>query len=338
MSSKGNSTNFRAARLSSFGSPLRVESVGLSPLGPRDVSIKVHFAGINFYELMIMDGKYPSLPTLPTTPGGELAGVVLETGSDVKTFHKGDRVFSLAQTGKGTTGSYGEIAQVNEQYLYALPKAVSFKTGASIPMVTFAAYAMLRKRVTIPENGVVLIHSAAGGVGSALIQLADAMFPKLTIIGTCSNDQKAETVHSLGADVVINTKKRSFVNEIHKNFPNGIDVIFDPVGQQYIDAHLSLLRPLYGTICSYGTYTGPITDSALVTKLRKGNLTFSGFLMWPLLEHKESCMDIFTNVFELLSTKQFKPLIDKVFPLEKVNDGIARIRQRKNIGKVLIKP
>lgn len=334
---KRNSTNFRAARLSSFGSPLRIESVNLPPLGPCDILIKVHFTGINFYELMIMDGKYPSLPTLPTTPGGELAGVVLETGSNVKTFHKGDRVFSLAQSGKGTTGSYGEIARVNEQYLYALPKTVSFETGASTPMVTFAAYTMLRKRVTIPENGVVLIHSAAGGVGSTLIQLANSMFSKLTIIGTCSNDQKAKTVHSLGADVVINTKKRSFVDEIHKKFPGGVDVIFDPMGQQYIDANLSLLRPLYGTICSYGTYTGPIIDSALVTKLRKNNLTFSGFLMWPLLENKELCMDIFTRVFELLNTKQFKPLIDKVFPLEKINVAIERIRQRKNIGKILIK-
>ena len=74
---KRNSTNFPAARLSSFGSPLRIESVNLPPLGPCDILIKVHFTGINFYELMIMDGKYPSLPTLPTTPGGELAGVVL---------------------------------------------------------------------------------------------------------------------------------------------------------------------------------------------------------------------------------------------------------------------
>lgn len=337
MSSKGNSINFQTAHLTSFGSPLRIESADLPSLGPRDVSVKVHFAGVNFYELMIMDGKYPSLPALPATPGGEFSGVVLETGSDIKTFHKGDRVFSLAQTGRGTTGSYGEIAHVNEQYLYALPKTVSFKIGASIPMTAFAAYTMLRKRVVIPENGAVLIHSAAGGVGSTLVQFARAMFPKLTIIATCSNDQKAKAVHSLGADVVFNTKKRSFFDEIYKKFPEGLDVIFDPMGQQYIDANLSLLRPLYGTICSYGAYTGPITDSALVTKLRKDNLTFSGFLMWPLLEHKELCIDIFTDIFKFLDAKQFKPLIDKVFPLERANDGIARIRQRRNIGKVLLK-
>lgn len=334
---KKNSTNFRVARLRTFGSPLRIENVNLPPLDPHDVLIKVHFAGINFYELMIMDGRYPFLPTLPTTPGGELAGVVLEIGRNVKTFHRGDRVFSLALSGKGTTGSYGEIARVNEQYLYALPKTVSFRTGASIPMVTFAAYTMLRKRVTIPENGVILIHSAAGGVGSTLIQLAKSMFPKLTIIGTCSNDQKVEIVHALGANIVINSKKRSFVDEIHKKFPDGVDVIFDPMGQQYIDANLSLLRPLYGTICSYGTYTGQIIDSELVIKLRKNNLTLSGFLMWPLLKNKKLCKETFTSVFELLNTKQFKPLIDNVFPLEKINIAIERIRQRENIGKVLIR-
>ncbi len=337
MLSKASSTSFRAARLTAFGLPLRVELIDLPSLGPGEVAVKVHYAGINFYELMIMDGNYPLLPALPVTPGGELAGVVLETGSDVTSFHKGDRVFSLAQTGKGTTGSYGEIAHINEQYLYLLPKTISFEMGAVIPMTAFAAYTMLRKRVYIPQNGVILVHSAAGGVGSTLIQLAKALFPKITIIGVCSNDQKMKMVHLLGADVVINSRKKSFIDEIKKMFPEGIDIIFDPMGQQYLDVHLSLLRPLYGTICSYGTYTGPITDSALVTKLRKNNLMISGFLMWPLLEHKELCMDIFTDVFKLLKTKQFKPIIDNIFPLEKVNDGLARIRQRKNIGKVLIK-
>lgn len=337
MLSKENATNFQAAQLTSFGSPLRVESVDLPPLASHDVSVKVHFAGINFYELMIMDGKYPSLPKLPATPGGELSGEVLETGPEVTSFHKGDRVFSLAQTGKGTTGSYGELAQVNEQYLYPLPKAIPFETGAAFPMEAFAAFTMLKKRVSVPEKGIVLVHSAAGGVGSTLIQLTRALFPDATIIGTCSTEQKMPIVRSLGADEVINTQKVSFADQVQTKFPDGIDVIFDPIGQQSLDGNLSLLRPLTGTICSYGAYTGPITDSGLVGKLRKDNLTLSGFLMWPLLENKELCMDIFSNVFELLTTQQYKPLVDKIFPLEAVTKGIERIRQRQNIGKVLIK-
>lgn len=337
MLSKKKSIEFQAARLVSFGSPLRIEPMALPPLRSHEVSVEVHFAGINFYELMIMDSQYPSLPTLPATLGGELVGKVLETGSKVTAFHKGDRVFSLAQTDKGTTGSYAERAHVYEKYLYHLPKEISFEMGASIPMVTFAAYTMLYKRVHIPRNGTILVYSAAGGVGSSLVQFARALYPKITIIGTCSNEKKVKVVYSLGADLVINTKKESLADIVYRKFPNAIDVIFDPMGQQYLDINLSLLRPESGTICSYGTKTGSIIDSDLVSKLRKDNLTFSGFLMWPLLENKEVCSSTFVEIFKILKAKRITPLTDGIFPLKNINEAVKRIRQRKNIGKVLLK-
>lgn len=337
MSSKQNLIKFQAARLISFGSPLRVEAVVLPPLGHHDVSVEVYFAGINFYELMIMKGEYPLLPILPATLGGELVGKVLETGSEVTSFHKGDRVFSLAQTSKGTTGSYAEQVHINEKYLYHLPQEISFETGAAIPMTTFAAYTMLSKRVNIPKKGVVLVYSAAGGVGSSLIQFIKALYPKTTVIGICSNEQKMKAVHSLGTDIVINTKKELLIKQLHTKFPDGIDVIFDPMGQQYLDVNLSLLRPFGGTICSYGTFTGAITDSTLVSKLRKNNLTLSGFLMWPLLENKKLCLNIFAEIFKIIKAKQFKPLVDKVFLLKNINKAVEQIQQRKNIGKIIIK-
>ena len=327
---------FQAARLVSLESPLRVESTILPPIGPHNVRIEVHCAGINFYELMIMDGYYPVRPTLPTTLGGELAGKVLETGSKVTAFRKGDRVFSLAQTSKGITGSYAEQAQVDEKYLYHLPKGISFETGASIPMVTFAAHTMLRQRVTVPHNGIILIYNAAGGVGSALVQLAKALYPNITIIGTCSSEKKVKAIYSLGADLVIDTSKKSLAGQLRKKFPDGIDIIFDSMGQRYLDVNLSLLRPLHGTMCSYGTHTGPIVDPGLVAKLREKNVTLSGFLMWPLIENKKMCSNSFAEIFKILKTKKIIPVIDKIFPLKDINQAIRRIRQRKNIGKVLI--
>lgn len=329
---------FQAARLESFGSPLCVKPITLPPLGPHEVAVQVHFSGINFYELLIIAGQYSSLPHLPATLGGELAGTVVEIGSRVISFCKGDRVFSFAETGKGTTGSHAERAHINEKYLYHLPKKVSFETGASIPMVAFAAYTMLRKKVRMPLSGTILVYSAAGGVGSTLVQLARVLYPKITIIGTCSNQKKVKIIRSLGADVVINTKKESCADKLHKKFSSSIDVIFDPMGQQYLDLNLSLLRPLQGIICSYGTSTGAIADANLVSKLRKNNLALSGFLMWPLLENKKLCLNIFAEIFRLLKSKRFKPLIDKIFPLKDINKAVLRIRQRKNIGKVLVNP
>lgn len=336
MLSKENLSNIRAARLVSFRSPLKLSMMRLPPLGPHDVAVKIYFAGINFYELMVMDGVYPTLPPLPVTPGGELAGEVVATGSVVRSFRKGDRVFSLAQTGKGTTGSYAEIAHVNERYLYPLPETVSFETGAVIAMTGFASYAMLRARVRVPKEGVVLIHSAAGGVGSMLVQLVRALAPKVTIVGTCSSKQKAAIARSLGADMVIVGARGLGAQRVRSAVPKGIDIIFDSMGQQYLDAHLSLLRPMSGILCSYGAYTGPITDAALVAKLRRNNLTLSGFLMWPMLENKPWCTDIFAEVFALLKKRTIKPIIDRVFSLDHAREAIARLRQRKNIGKVLL--
>ncbi len=326
----------KSAQLTRFKHPLRIADIDLPPLGDCEVAVRIRFAGINFYELMLMDGTYPTLPQLPATPGGELAGVILAVGKKVTSFTKGDRVFSLAQTGRGTTGSYAQVTHINQQYLYHLPKEVSFKAGAAIPMAGFAAYTMITKRMHIPKGGTILIHSAAGGVGSALVQFAHALFPAATIIATCSGKKKGEMVRALGADLVIDTAKASFADRIRTKFSDGIDAIFDPIGQGALNAHLSLLRPLTGAICTYGTYTGAITDPVLVSKLRNGNVTISGFLMWPLLEDKKFCEEIFAKVFRLMKTKRFKPLIDTVFPLGEVNEAVARIRQRKNVGKVLL--
>jgi NADPH:quinone reductase len=327
----------KSARLKSFGSPIQIESVDLPLIGDKDIVVKIHYAGINFYELLVMDGKYPTTPNLPTTPGGEFAGEVIDMGKDVVGFKRGDRVFSLAQTGKGTTGSYAEMAIVNEQYLYPLPKDISFEVGAAFPMITFTAYTMLCKRINMPKDGVILVHSAAGGVGSTLVQLIKSLYPKTIVIGTCSSEQKVKFVMSLGADLVVNTNDESFVDKIHNKFSKGIDVIFDPTGNQYIDDNLSLLTPFKGVICSYGAYTGPIVDPSLVAKLRKDNLTLVGFLMWPVLEDKKLCIEIFTDIFDLFKKKGIKPIVDKIFSIEDINEAIARIRQRQNIGKVLIK-
>ncbi len=327
----------KAAQLTAFRSPLRITSVKLPPLGPREIAVQIYTAGINFYELMVINGTYPILPTLPITPGGELAGVIIDIGKEITSFKKGDRVFSLAQTGKGTTGSYAQVAHVEEKYLYHLPDSLSFEEGTSFPMTGFTAYTMLTKRVHMPPRGIILVHSAAGGVGSMLVQLIKILFPRTIIVGTCSDEKKVHVIRNLGADVIVNIKEKSFTDQIRTTFPDGLDVIFDPTGQQYFDDNLHLLRSTRGVLCSYGIYTGPITDPNVVGKLRKNNLTLSGFLMWPLLEDKIFCQKIFTHLFRLMDGKKLVPLIDNAFSLRNVNDALERMKKRENIGKILIK-
>jgi len=326
----------KSARLYEFNKPLVVEEVDISPPLANWVTVKVYFSGINFYEKLIIEGKYPTAAELPLTIGGEFSGEVVEVGEGVTDFKIGDRVFSLAMTGKSVSGGYANFANIEEKYLYHLPEELSFEQGAAVPMVFFTAYTMLAKKVGMKDGQTVLVHSAAGGVGSTLVKLIKAMYPNSKIIGTYSCAEKEAVVKKLGVDVPINSESSDLLTEIRTKFSDGIDVIFDPVGQKLVSEHLNLIKPLSGIWCTYGAYGGAIVEENLVGKLRSKNATLAGFLMWPLIENKKWCEKEFEEIFEILKQYKIEPQIDKVFPLEEVNQAFARISERKNIGKVLL--
>lgn len=326
----------KSGRLYEFNKPLIVEDVEISPLLSNEVRVKVYFSGINFYEKLLIEGKYPTDLGLPFTIGGESSGEVVEVGGEVTDFKVGDRVFSLAMTGKGTSGGFANFANIEQKYLYHLPDEFSFEQGAAIPMIFFTAYTMLSKKVQMADGQTVLIHSAAGGVGSTLVKLIKAIYPKSKIIGTYSSLEKEKVLKGLGVDFPINGEFDDLSVEIKKIFPEGVDVIFDAVGQKLVSEHLNLIKPLSGIWCTYGAYSGPIIEENLVGKLRSKNATLVGFLMWPLIENKDFCQKQFTEIFEVMKKYKILPEIDKIFPLEQVNEAFERISQRKNMGKVLL--
>ncbi len=162
------------------------------------------------------------------------------------------------------------------------------------------------------------------------------MYPKTKIIGTYSSVEKEEVIKSLGVDLPINSESSDLLTEIRTKFSDGIDVIFDPVGQKAVLEHLDLIKSLDGIWCTYGAYSGAIVEENLVGKLRSKNATLAGFLMWPLIENKKWCEKEFEEIFEILKQYKIEPQIDKVFPLDEVNQAFARISARKNIGKMLL--
>jgi NADPH:quinone reductase len=326
----------KSARLYEFNKPLVIEEVEISPPSKNNVMVKVYFSGINFYEKLIIEGKYPITTELPLTIGGEFSGEVVEVGEGVIDFKVGDRVFSLAMTGKGASGGYANFANIEEKYLYHLPNELTFEQGAAMPMIFFTAYTMLSRKVSIKDSQTVLVHSAAGGVGSTLVKLIKAIYPNSKIIGTYSSVEKEESLKNLGVDVSINSELSDLLTEIKTKFPEGVDVIFDPVGQKMVTEHLNLIKPLSGIWCTYGAYSGAIVEENLVGKLRSKNVTLAGFLMWPLIENKKWCEKEFEEIFEIMKQYKILPQIDKVFSLDEVNQAFARISERKNIGKVLL--
>ena len=137
----------KSARVCEFGKPLVVENIEISPPSANSVMVKVYFAGINFYEKLMIEGNYPTTAELPLTIGGEFSGEVVEIGEGVTDFKVGDRVFSLALTGKGISGGYANFANIEEKYLYHLPDEFTFEQGAAMQMIFFTAYTMLSKKV-----------------------------------------------------------------------------------------------------------------------------------------------------------------------------------------------
>ncbi len=325
-----------SAQIDEFGKTLQIRTVSLPKPNPHEIQVKIHYAGINFYEILFIKGTYSTKTTLPCTVGGELSGEVIAVGSKIKEFKKGDRVFSFAQTGKGTTGSYATYANINEKYLYHLPSSFTYEQGAAFPMIFFTAYTMLTKKLSINPRATILVHSGAGGVGGTLIQLTKTLYPHVTVLSTCSQKKKEKIIKALGADIVIKSTQENFIPLVQKYAPDGLDVIFDPVGQALFDSHIALLKPFTGIICSYGAYSGPIQDTHTVVKLRSKNLTLTGFLMWPLIENKQWCQEIFNEVIKIMQSHSLSPRIDTIIPLSQVNEAILYIKQRKNTGKILL--
>ncbi len=327
----------KCARIHEFGKPLIIENIDIETPSSKSVTVKVNFSGINFYEKLLIEGKYPTSANLPLTIGGEFSGEVLQVGENVKDFKVGDRVFSLALSGKGTSGGFADIAVIEEKCLYHLPDEITFEQGAAIPMIFFTAYSMLSEKVNMKDGLTVLIHSVAGGVGSTLAKLIKAMYPNSIIIGTYSSIEKEKIIKDLKIDVPICSENVDLITEINNKFPQGIDVIFDPVGQNMVSEHLSLIKPLNGIWCTYGAYSGPIIEENLVGKLRSKNATLAGFLMWPLIENKKWCENKFKEIFKLIKQNRIEAQIDKIFPLEEINQAFNRMSDRKNLGKILIK-
>lgn len=327
----------RAARLTHFNQPFVIENAALLPVAADEIRVRILYAGINFYEAMIINGTYPTIPPLPACLGGECFGEVIAKGSKVPYFKIGDRVITLAQTGFGTSGTFANEANIKAKYAFKTPIEVTPDQLAALPMAYYTAWLLAHTRVRIQKRMTVLIHSAAGGVGMALIDVLRACaWESLTIIGTCSGETKAKLLKQKGIDLAIDTTMASWKEVLHQHYPTGVDVVFDANGAAYLDDNLESLKPNIGQLCSYGAYSGPITDQQLVTKIRRMNLTISGFLMWPLIEDRSLSEDVFKSLFSLLQQDKIHPQLDKIFPLDQINDAFDRLRSRESIGKILV--
>lgn len=287
-----------------------------------EVLIKVAAAGINFADTMMRSGNYLTKPELPLTLGYEAAGTIEESGEEVKNLQKGQRVLATV-----SSGGYAEYATAKAFMTMPIPDELGYGEATALLVQGLTALGLLEET---KAGDSILIHAAAGGVGSLLVQLAK--HKGLKVLGTASNGQKLQIVTDLGADHAINYTESDWTDEVLKATEgNGVDWIIEMVGGSIVAKNLEVLGK-NGTMIVYGAASGEDFKVSVLSLMEK-NHRIQGY--WLMNETTENRVRFTKELMEYLGAGQLKIQVTE-FPLEKAREAHEAIEGRKTTGKVVL--
>ena len=321
----------RAILCRTLGDPalLSFEELPAPALGPGQLRIAVHAAGVNFADSLVIIGQYQEKPTLPFIPGFELAGVVSEVGVGVTGFAPGDRVMAL--TG---SGGYADEAVVPADAAFRIPDAMSFEAAAGFPIAYGTSHGALDWRAALRRGEILLVHGAGGGVGLTAVEIGKAM--GATVIATASSPAKLEIARSRGADHVLDSGAEDLVGQIKALLgARRVDVAYDPVGGGAFEASLKTIA-WEGRILIIG-FAGGTVPQIPANILMVKNCSAIGFY-WSAYRTRRP--DLVRHSFETLlgwvAAGTLRPLISETLPLERGAEAITRIKARQVTGKLVL--
>lgn len=320
----------RAAQVTRLDGPDAVEVVDVpSPDVPDgQVLIDVAAAGMSFPDVLLTRGEYQMKPPPPFIPGAEVAGVVrvAPAGSGLEV---GDRVAAFP-----FLGGFAEQVVCDPSLVFPLPDGVTFEQGAAMPMNYLTCHFALKTRGRLAEGEKVLVHGAAGGIGTAAIQLAKAW--GATVYAVVSDDAKADVARQAGADeVVLAEGFKGAVSELTSG--HGVDVVVDPVGGDRFTDSIRSLAPL-GRLLVIGFTAGSIPE-VKVNRLLLNNIDVVGvgwgayWMNRPGFVRKQ-----WDDLLPLLEAGQLDPVIGEVRALDEVGAALRTIDERRATGKILLTP
>lgn len=300
-------------------------------VGAGQLGVDVKAAGCNFFDILIVQGKYQVKPPFPFIPGGEIAGVVNAVGAGVTNFEIGDRVLASAPM-----GGYADRIAMPAVFAHRMPDSMSFEEGASFPIVYPTSYAGLVYRAALKPGETLLVHAAAGGVGVAAVQIGKALGAR--VIATAGGADKVRVALEAGADDGIDYNAEDFVERV-KQLTNGkgADVIYDSVGGDVFDKSLKCIA-WNGRLLVIGFAGGQIPSVAANRILLK-NIAVVG-LHWGAFAKNEPqrIPETFAALFQLYEEKKIRPVIYESYPLERAAEALAALGSRKTHGKVVLAP
>ena len=331
--------------LTKYGAPevLQVRDFETPEPKANEIRIKVHYAGINFAEIMARMKLYPGGPKPGSVLGGEVSGIVDKVGAEIKDIEVGQNVIGLSMK-----GSYTSHVCLEPQSIIPIPQNFNLDEAATFPVIYITAYMMMFDLGNLQDGDTFLIHGAGGGVGTAAIQLAKTK--DIKIIGT-SSAWKHDKLSSMGVDKCIDYNTENVEKEI-MNFTNGkgVDLIIDPVGAKNWKLSYKVLARM-GKLIIYGDQNlvkGEKLNAIAAFKelismpkykpmdLMAFNKTVMGYHLGRFKGYEWKVKRSVENLINLINKYDIHPVIDKIFPFEKAADAHRYIQNRKNLGKVLL--
>ncbi len=321
----------RAVLCKAYGPPetLVIEDVARAPVGSGEVRLHVHACGVNFPDTLIIQNKYQFKPPLPFTPGGEVAGEVVEVGAGVTRVRRGDRVIAMVGW-----GGFADEAVVSADRTMPIPTGMDFVTAAGFTMTYGTSYYALKQRAALKPAETLLVLGAAGGVGLAAVELGRVMGAR--VIAAAGTDEKLALCKRYGADAGINYARENLKERVKElTDGRGADVIYDPVGGDAFDQAIRCIN-WNGRLLVIGFASGRIPELPVNLALLKGCSVVGVF--WGAFTGREPAANA-ENLAELgrmVEQKTIKPYVCKTFPLERVADALNAIERRVALGKIVL--
>lgn len=308
---------------------LALEEVAAPRASAGEVVIAVKACGVNFFDALIVQGKYQTKPPLPFSPGGEVAGIVTETGAGVTTPAPGTRV--LAFVGYG---GYAQQVATNAANVIPLPPQMDFVTAAAFPITYATSYHALKDRGQLKAGETLLVLGASGGVGLAAVELGKLMGAR--VIAAASSEEKLALAREYGADGLINYRSselRERVRELTGN--KGVDVVYDPVGGAYAEPAVRSLA-FGGRYLVIGFASGEIPKIPLNLLLLKVSSLVGVF--WGAFAKVQPARNA-ANLTQLLGwyvEGRLKPHVSGTYPLAGFGEVLDAVMNRRLLGKAVL--
>jgi NADPH2:quinone reductase len=326
----------KAIQFSTYGGPDVLKMVDLKRPTPemKEVLIKIEAIGVNYADTARREGQYVVPTPLPFVPGAEVAGLIEEVGKEVTTVKKGDRVVTLLGSKRAT--GYAEYSIADERGLMPIPDNVSFEQAVALPLQGLSAYHILKTMGRIDVGETVLIHAAAGGVGTIAVQLAK-IFGAGKVIATASTQEKLDLAKELGADAVVNYSEENWHDQVlEETNGKGVDVALEMAGGLVFINTLKCLAA-FGRLVIYGVASGeqsPFNPSSLMAH----NQSVIGFFLPQIMRKPALLQQSMKELLMYVGSGEIKLQIGGVYPLDEAAAVHSLMQGRKTTGKLILKP